>query len=844
VLDSKNKILYLNDTAKRLTGIKNEPQNQYFDQIFIITHRNGDLFELPFQIKEEFKIDESYILILKNNNRHDITINIKNVNGFIEGGEKLIVLEDITYKSKYEILLKKEKVFSKSIIENSEMFVFVIDMSGIIISLNKYAYDKIGFTPDEVIGKEFIELFGDKEEKESINKLINEINQNEFMLTSFEKSIESKNKNKIDVLWKNSFLKDDNNLVYSIVFIGMDISEMKLLEKEMKRDLINLSKEKSEFIDVEENFKKEYANLKNKHNILKLSEERFRLAVESSNDGVWDYDIKNNRMYFSSRWKEILGYNINEIDDKYETWINLIHLDDASRFIEEVEGHLKKKDRHFNFELRLKTKKNDYKWLLCRGIAISDENGNPSRLSGSISDISERKIFEEKINKLAYYDNVTGLPNRLYLFEKLGLIIEEAKNNNTKGALIFLDLDNFKTINDTLGHSFGDELLKKVGNMIQKITKMGDLVAHFGADEFVIVKPDIDIDLANEIANDVVRSFQKPWMVDDRDYFITASAGVVIFPDDGNDVQTILKNVDMAMYNAKDFGKNKYQIYRKDMNKVIINKLETHNDLRYAIERDEFLLFYQPQIDIKTGKIVSVEALIRWLKPSAGIIQPMKFVPMAEESGLIVQIGEWVLKTACEQINTWKKMGIPSVNIAVNFSAKQFQLDNITSMVENVITQSNMNPKFLEVEITESIIMENMEYTTSVLKDLRKMGIKVSLDDFGTGYSSLNYLKKLPIDMLKIDKSFVNELSTGKDEQAIAKAVIELAHSMRLVVTAEGVETVEQLEFLKKYNCDKVQGYLFSKPVPACELEVMLKKQGSLIDDVINSSLELDIAKK
>jgi diguanylate cyclase (GGDEF)-like protein/PAS domain S-box-containing protein len=842
ILDKDNKIKFLNDYTLNMVENKMDYKNKRFEEVMFLTNESGEVLDLPSNIYEEYTFKDPYILTA-NNKKFNILVTVKPLPQEFSVGKNLLILKDISYNTKIESLLKNEKDFSKSIIEAAKIFLIVLDNKGCIVTTNAYLAEKTEYNLDELVGKEFFSILVDESEEGIEKKSFNNIFSKNEINVNYENTIISKNGNKINVLWKNSILSDEKSQNYAFVSIGLDISERKSTEKEMEINYNKLSKVIKELGDTEDKLKEQYDKLKSHQELLKLSEERYRLAVEGSNDGLWDWDIKNNRMFFSPRWKEILGYNVNEIDDKYETWINLMHLDDVKGFLKELDRHLNGSTEHFKFEFRLKTNKDEYKWLLCRGKAIWDFDNNPTRIAGSISDISESKNFEDKINKLAYYDNVTGLPNRVYLVEKLGDFIVEAKKKNEPGALIFLDLDNFKTINDTLGHTFGDELLKKVGTMIESITYDNDLAAHFGADEFVIVKPNIDRHLASEIASTIVEAFQKPWMIEDKDFFITASVGVVIFPEDGEDVQTILKNVDMAMYNAKDFGKNKYQIYKKDMNKALLNKLETHNDLRYAIEREEFFIYYQPQIDIFTGKIVSVEALLRWIKPNIGIVQPLKFIPLAEESGLIVQIGEWVLKTACEQIVKWSKEGIDNLNVAVNFSAKQFQLDNITSMVENVIKNTKMNPKRLEVEITESIIMENMESTVNVLNELRKMGAKVSLDDFGTGYSSLNYLKKLPIDMLKIDKSFVNELSTNKDEQAIAKAVIELAHSMHLSVTAEGVETKEQLDFLKNYNCDKAQGFLFSKPVPANEIEILFNK-GSLVDEVMNSMEKREFIKK
>ncbi|MFZ5990062.1 MAG: putative bifunctional diguanylate cyclase/phosphodiesterase, partial [Bacillota bacterium] len=443
-----------------------------------------------------------------------------------------------------------------------------------------------------------------------------------------------------------------------------------------------------------------------------------------------------------------------------------------------------------------------------------------------LKDITELKRTEEIIYNMEYFDSLTGLPNRTLFSDRLNMALAQARRNNQQSALIILDLDNFKTINDTLGHSVGDLLLKQVGEKIKSYLREVDTVARLGGDEFVILQPQInDISDATKVADRILEKFQCPWILEDKEYYITASMGIAIYPNDGQDEQTLFKNADTAMYRAKEVGRNNYQMFAESMNRKVLQKLETENNLRRAVEKEEFVLFYQPQIDILSGKIVGMEGLLRWYRPGFGLVPPMDFIPLAEESGLIIPIGEWVLRTACRQNKEWIDSGIEPLIIAVNLSARQFQQQNLVEAIEKALLETGLPPTLLELEITESTAMEDLNFTIEVLTQLRDKGIRISLDDFGTGYSSLNYLKRLPINTLKIDKSFVHDITSNANEEAIAKSVISLAHKMMLTVVAEGVETNEQLSFLKEQRCDKVQGYLFSKPLPADEIEKLLRNR-------------------
>ncbi len=435
-----------------------------------------------------------------------------------------------------------------------------------------------------------------------------------------------------------------------------------------------------------------------------------------------------------------------------------------------------------------------------------------------------------EMEHLAYHDALTGLPNRPLFMDRLILAVAQAGRANQRLAVFFLDLDRFKDINDSLGHSTGDSLIKSLAERIRRCIREGDTIARFGGDEFTLLIPKIDhIEDAAKIAQKILEMLKIPFAVGDHELFMTTSIGISIFPNDGTDPETLVRNADAAMYRAKDHGRDNYQLYAPAMNARALERLALENLLRKALSQRELVLFYQPIADMTTKSIVGVEALIRWQHPELGLVSPAHFISVAELSGLIIPIGDWVLRTACRQTKLWQKRIDPDLTVAVNLSARQFQQPNLTETIAEVLRETGLEAKFLELEITESNAMRNAENTIYTLRELKALGVRIAMDDFGTGYSSLNYLKRFPIDTLKLDQSFVREITTDPTDAAIATAVIAMAHSLDLKVIGEGVETEEQFAFLLRQKCDYIQGYLFSPPQAVESLEAYLVERKAAV---------------
>ncbi|MDD5242105.1 MAG: EAL domain-containing protein [Sulfuricella sp.] len=457
--------------------------------------------------------------------------------------------------------------------------------------------------------------------------------------------------------------------------------------------------------------------------------------------------------------------------------------------------------------------------------AVKDDENRPTHYVAIFSDITTVKENEQRIHNLAYFDALTELPNRVLFQDRLQQAMARAERDHKLVALMLLDLDRFKLINDTLGHTAGDVLLMDAAGRIGECVRESDTVARLGGDEFTVILPDMDNAIsASQVAQKIIDTLAMPFTLEGRQVFITASIGISLYPSNGESVETLTKAADIAMYHAKEQGRNNYQFFRHSASDETSALFALEHGLRQALERNELSLHYQPQVEIETGAIIGMEALLRWQHPEKGNIPPAEFIPLAEETGLIVAIGEWVLRTACLQNMKWQDAGLPPLRMAVNLSARQLRQKGLVDKIAEILAETGLEPRWLELELTESVLMHNAEETIRHLESLKSLGIGLSIDDFGTGYSSLSYLKRFPVDTIKIDKSFIDGVCSDADDAAISLAIIALASSMKLKVIAEGVETADQLSFLREHQCCDAQGFLFSRPVPADAITQMLQK--------------------
>ncbi len=582
--------------------------------------------------------------------------------------------------------------------------------------------------------------------------------------------------------------------------------------------------------------------LRAKHNLDDLRESQTRLARAQriARLGHWEWDLQTAEVRWSEEMYRIFGEDPKSLVPAREALAERIHPEDRETVIKAINEALNQ-GKPYSLDLRIILPDGSPRFVHEEAEVTADETGRPIRMAGTTQDITERKAAESQIRLLAYYDGLTLLPNRLMFTEKLNQALENAQRQNRLLAMLFLDLDRFKQINDTLGHSVGDRLLQGVAERLRKCLRSGDTiarsndsrgmsdnVARLGGDEFIVSLTDLTrVEDVQKVAYRLLESLKEPFAIEKHEVFVTTSIGISLFPYDGTDLETLLKNADAAMYHAKDAGRSNFQFYSKSMNAAAEKRLTLENKLRRALERGEFMLHYQPLIDVETWRIVGSEALIRWKHPEIGLVSPAEFIPLAEETGLIVPIGEWVLRTACAQIRKWHDLGDRSLFMAVNISGRQFNQEALVATIEQVVHATGVDPKCLELEITESVLMHNAEETVQTLEVLKAMGPRISVDDFGTGYSSLSYLRRFPIHTLKIDRSFVNDVTTDPGDAAIVSAIIAMARGLSLEVIAEGVETPDQRTFLLQEGCRLMQGYLFGRPVPAEEFEKLLLAQAS-----------------
>ncbi len=651
--------------------------------------------------------------------------------------------------------------------------VIVVDLDGKIRVANHAASAMLGYRDPGLIGKHLRSVVS-PDENLTTGQLLHSLGmleQNMVWSTAAG--------GRIDVLATSSFVRDEGGDPVGVVYAATDITERRRAEQRLRE-----------------------------------SEERYRLLFERNLAGVYRSSLDGPILDCNDALARTFGFR-NRGELLGRSAFSLYNApEDRQRLLARVREH----GSLSNVEVLMRRRDGSPVWV-SENMTLLDG----VILEGTILDITDRKVAQEQMEYQAYHDILTGLPNRLLFRDRIEIALAHAKRHRTNAAVMFLDLDQFKLVNDTLGHTVGDGLLQEVANRLVVSIRADDTVARMGGDEFTVLLTDIkETGSSAIVAQKLLDAISRPMVIEGHELYVTTSIGVALFPDDGSDAETLLRRSDSAMYRAKEAGRNNFQFAPITTIEMTSERLEIERSLHHAFEREEFVLHYQPMTNLLTGSIVGAEALIRWNHPERGLMPPDDFIPIAEECGLILPIGEWVLRTAVRQMKEWHpEHGL--LRVAVNLSARQFQQRDLTAMIERILTESNYPPELLDIEITESTAMHNADVSLAVMNRLRSMGVRISIDDFGTGYSSLSYLKRFPIDTVKIDQNFVRDLSDVSNDGAIITAVISMARALNLRVVAEGVETEAQLDFLRRENCEVVQGFLHSRPVPAAEFESSLR---------------------
>jgi diguanylate cyclase (GGDEF)-like protein/PAS domain S-box-containing protein len=747
------------------------------------------------QQSHEFAIDlAEHFDVLHRVSKGDLTARIsEESNTEISQALKTVTNEMITNIQKAEkALIESEKKYS-AIVEHSNDGIVILQ-DGLLKYVNGKMMEITQYAMGEMIGKPFVDIISPKYKTLAIDMYKRRM-AGEEVPNRYEIEIISRIGKPIPVEINASCIEYEGKL--ADMAIVRDITERKHAEKALRE-----------------------------------SEEKYSSLFHHSNDAIFLHDLNGTILDVNQKVLDQFQYTKSEI---LSLKVADLHPDEAlpisMRAFKKVT-----ENGFFNFEIDFKRKNGE---IFPAEVSSSlFKIGVEEVIQGIVRDITDRKRAVEQISFMAYHDHLTNLPNRHLLKDRLQQAIGLAKQYDRMVAILFLDLDNFKRINDTLGHDQGDKLLQNVADRLQGYIRDSDsiarldveqgdtTIARLGGDEFTVLLTEIKhIKHAAKVAQRILDLFNEPFAIESHEVSITTSIGISIYPDDGETVDTLLKHADTAMYHAKDQGRNNYQFYRESMNITTIERLDLENKLRKALDNTEFVLHYQPQLDTKTKKIIGVEALVRWMHPDKGMMLPMTFIPVAEETGLIIPIGEWILRTACKQNKAWQQAGLPPIRVTVNISSVQFSHRSFVKMVDKVLKESGLDPQYLELELTETILVQTTDTAVTTMKALKSLGIRLSIDDFGTGYCSLNYLKSFPIDTLKIDQSFVSDLGINQEDKAIIHAIIALGHTLNLFVIAEGVETAQQLEYLSEKESDAVQGFLFSKALSNDAFKEFFKKE-------------------
>jgi len=579
---------------------------------------------------------------------------------------------------------------------------------------------------------------------------------------------------------------------------------------------------------TEEQLRKERDKLKaiNEQQSKSINEnqERWRLIQKSINDGIWDWDIENNHIYTSALWNNLLGYEIRRINSMNELY-SIIFQEHLSEFIEKLQSYLNKQISNFDIELKMMCADNSYKWMLLRGVGVWDENDKAIRIIGTMANISERRALIDSLERMAHVDSLTNLPNRNLFYDRLRLTIAHGKRFQHIVAMLFLDLDGFKEVNDNFGHDIGDNLLKEVAQRLLNAVREFDTVARLGGDEFAIILQELHTtDDCAVICKRVLFELSRTFEIKNNLIHISGSIGISLFPSDSQDMEELIKFADFSMYQAKNAGKNSFIFYSKVIDDKTRRKQDLERELTKAILNKEFKLFFQPIIDLSNGNVAGLETLLRWDHPVKGLLMPEYFISLFQDSGLIISLDYWVLKEISQQIKIWEEAGLPSVRISLNLSKRELLHQSLIKNMQKLIETNELNPYLFLLEIREDVIFSDLEKTAEAIDNFHQMGFKIAIDNFGTGFLSFQHLMKLHIDYIKIDLSFIQQSVIDAKTRRVVAAVRSMAYDLGIKIIAEGVETVNQLNMISILNYDELQGYLFSKALPAAEIGDVIRK--------------------